>query len=711
MVDINLGVPKVGQSAFNDAVKALDGTQVVAKIGEMDDVDMAVTELAGRILRHAGLIQNRPDPVRQARRNAFLTELRKALDGASEVALAGFDGAVNTIHHAEDGHHRILAAREKCDFLALDLPARIGALIARARHELHDLHRSIERSIADSGSLTLGDSLSIPRDEAEPISPEAVHSQLVRSLGAALKLEGYGAGLFDVDGRLVVPEPVVPDQAALIAIGSELVLGTLWLQWEHFHKTARYLGDEISVEQAEIPVGDGGDGATQGPLRKVTLFQRSRNANQVDFIANERSLRREGLSGGKMVFTTNVLDGASGIDGMVPLWPEAWVSAEEAGHAAALSEALGYNVATDQHRPGGLRLVEWLRCYSSLSALASSREGEDGFLPSTMEEISEFLSRMSIGAKQIGKFLKAASFGRSSRDLQDAPLIATPSGFLLAGPGLADQRLVRIIPSMLASRGVQLKRKGAAFEERVLEFLSKQRMDARTVKHDDKNVGELQYDVLARWQDHILLIECKNRGLSDNDPATAYHKISQTADDIEQVKRLKKGLADNSSILEKHFGKDAPILPIIPIVLHNETWQLAGALDGVYVHDWSALTRFFQEPAYHITRLHRVNGQTIANRVPIASLWEGDLPTPFDLIKQLEEPIQTRIEEAHARLAGHQFPLDEETIVQNWWQRLDPKTETSMCNVFGVDVTAVQTTLDRQGAAIDAMAEGEYPPR
>ena len=697
---------KIGQKLFREAVAALDAAPILRRIAEIGDADRCCEELSGRVMRAGGLIHERPNRRRQTRRDRFLAQIRAALVDATEDRMASFDVAVDTIGHVEEGCARILETRARCDFVSLDLPTRIGALLERAQGEMRHLHQAIGRQVEVHGMPAIGGSMLVERDGAGPIAPEAVHSSLVRSLGGALKLEGYAGKLFDGDGRLVLPEPAEADDDALHAIGSELTLGMIWLQWGHLHSTARHLGDGVvrTVELAQIgPEGEGGEPGT----REVDLLTRKQNANMIDFLANERSLQRENLSTGRMLLERDFDERARGIGGSVPLLPAAWVSAAEVGHAVALSEALGYEVATDEERPGGLRLVQWLRCYAAVAELASSREAETGFLSATRDELVELLGRMSIGEEDAGTFLTAVSFGRTSRDLHDAPLVATHGGFLLAGPGLADQRLARIIPSLLASRGVELKRKGEAFEARVLEFLRRQGIDAQPVKHVDPVEGEYQYDALARWEDHVLLVECKNRSLSDNDPATAYHRVSQTAEDIGQVHRLLKGLNDNPQILTSRFGEDAASLPVIPIVLHNETWQLRGAIEGVYVHDWSALTRFFERPTYHATRLHRINGKTIANQVAIASLWEGERPTPDDLMRQLEDPIQTRIEEAHVHLVPHDFALDAETAARDWFLRLEPKTEESMCEALGVDPGPVLEQLDRQGEQIEALRSAD----
>lgn len=85
-------------------------------------------------------------------------------------------------------------------------------------------------------------------------------------------------------------------------------------------------------------------------------------------------------------------------------------------------------------------------------------------------------------------------------------------------------------------------------------------------------------------------------------------------------------------------GQDASSLPVIPMILHNETWQLAGAHEGIYIHDWSALTRFFEQPRYHATKLHAIDGKRIANQVPITSLWSGERPTPMTSSGSLKTP-------------------------------------------------------------------------
>jgi hypothetical protein len=70
-------------------------------------------------------------------------------------------------------------------------------------------------------------------------------------------------------------------------------------------------------------------------------------------------------------------------------------------------------------------------------------------------------------------------------------------------------------------------------------------------------------------------------------------------------------------------------------------FSIPGGIDGVYVYDYSALSRFFREPFITFSSpVIRKDGSTALAEYPVGRLWAADRPSPDDLIRELEKPVQ-----------------------------------------------------------------------
>src|SRR5262249_48194154 len=154
----------------------------------------------------------------------------------------------------------------------------------------------------------------------------------------------------------------------------------------------------------------------------------------VDYVANERLNDRLGQTLLEMLTETSLAAQAVGIQNGAPLIPGAFVSAAEGHSAVSLSEILSYDIAGDDERPGGLRLVEWLRGYAVLNVLAEERAGERKESPVFVvqrAELLDVLEKCGLTGGTAARFVDRVTLNRSSRDMFDSPLIKTEDGALM----------------------------------------------------------------------------------------------------------------------------------------------------------------------------------------------------------------------------------------------------------------------------------------
>lgn len=651
----------MGQGRFKSAAAARDAGQLIRRLETIGVDEERVEELAGLVRRTGSLILQRPDTKAQAERDAFLSSLRECLVAlAPDIDLTPFDVSAASVRNAEDGHLRILAALDRCEISRRELPVRLSAAFLAAEHRLAEVNTMIETALMNGAQFSVPGGVPLTDEDGQPRSADALLTAIVEGLSGLLKMEAYKSGLFAKAGWMELPSLTaasVEDRGLYFLCEA---LGVFWQRWERLHQKAHY-GDQV------IDILSGSRLPPNCPPEVTQVFTRQADVNFVDWAANERALDREGLSHRNLVTTTNVEAIAKGISGPVAALPTEWISGAEVAQSLSLSEAVGFEIIQDTTLYAGLKLTQWVRGYMALVAWAEARTPNSaGTLRTSRKELVDLLVRLSFSPPDAEVFLDAVCFGRTSRDLWDAPIVRTKTDWLVVGAAVSAQRLAKIIPSLLASKDVQIKRKGFAFEARVLEFLTDKGLEARAVTIN-RGGAEYQYDVLVRWGDKILLIECKNHGLSGNDPVQAHHFLQGLQEDLDQVNRLVRGIDEWPEVVIDAFGPDAAALDLIPILLQNETFSAPGPIDGVYVYDWSALTRFFEAGWLRFSHDHQIaEGQTFRNRVAVKKIWSGDTPTANDLIAEMAHPHQLKVLDELSEVVQSVFQLDEQTLACDW---------------------------------------------
>jgi hypothetical protein len=696
LVAVETDRERISDGLFADLAKARNVVPLICRLEAVGvDVDR-VEELAGLVRCAGSLIYQRPDVAGQALRDAFLDALVAAVRRiAPDVGIAQLERAIRTVRIAERGHHIILETLGRAEISKEPPAVRAAAAIARVEANLARLREDLSEAMR-RGVVIIPGGVMVDDGRGGTLSADIQVTALVESLGGTLMMEAYAYGWLGKGGRIELPSlPPVGDREIFMTGASEY-LAMSWLRWERFHQTARYLNEDIDELTGDVrPKGL--------PDEITTVFTRPGKMNLPDWIANERALDRDGIATWDLMVTTNVTNRAGGIRDSLRLPSDGWISPQEVTNCLSLSEVVGYNIVSDTDRHGGLRLVQWVRGYIALSTWAAERlaAGHVGIVRTTRAELIDLLTRLSFTEMEAATFLDAASFGRASRDLFDAPIVRTAGEWLLIGPATASPRLARIVPSLLASMNIQLKRKGRAFEDRVLAFLKEQNLDARRV-HVWRDGAEYEFDALVCWGGRLFLFECKNHGLSGNDPMQAHHFLQEIESSVHQVRRLVEALERWPDILTDEFGAGFSYDEIVPCILENETYSLSVQFGGVYVYDWSALTRFFSEGSFGVSRDHRLPENTVArNRVPVKRIWAGGAPTADDLIAQMRDPHQFAVVAHHRLTERFWFQLSTDTAVSDVGSRRTPMTTESIAAFCGASPDAVIAQLDEGDAEID----------
>jgi hypothetical protein len=476
--------------------------------------------------------------------------------------------------------------------------------------------------------------------------------------------------------------------------GSTQALALCWRQWQRVEKRRRFLGGDLLLyREDQLPSGLPSQITTLIAYRPEDEGLTEREV--YDYLANTRlhdrliqTFMEMEMEGGLSGQGVGIADGAA-------LAPAQLVSTEEAHASVSLSEVLGYSIVEDEERSAGLRLIEWVRGYIVLKEIAKARTQDqaapgDAYAIRLEEaELVGILQGCGLKDDAAACFIALTCLHRSARDMFDCPLVRVgPSTYLLFAPAVIDLNIAMAVLSNLSNRDAELGRKGKAFERVVHEVFRKRGIPVFGFRVR-RGREEYEFDAIVPWDRYLFLFECKNHSLSGNDPVQAYYFDLEVASQARQARRLADALVAHPDIIEKEMGAAYAGLIIIPCVLHSLPYSRVNGIDGVYFTDWSALTRFFDQPYFRIKVPHRVGNATLLHRTAIRKFWKGDSPTADDFLEQLRNPFQLELSMKHLDVTPVQFAVSEPEIVVTPELIRTEMTTRSISEAVGVDADKV----------------------
>lgn len=642
----------LSESIVKTTLKNLDWRKLEQHLSTLLLDQACATQLLGLLRRSSDLIQTRLDPIRSRARDAFLENLEAhllkhlGLDWASKV-----DELKALGHHIEEGYAEILRSLSRTDAAQLAPEVQAASGLAWSAHAFDEMMKEFQADLARRRRIKLSH-FRVRRRDGTSYNPDGALGNLINITTMTLMLLGYQQSWFDDEGFLILPTSQDPTGDENDKMTATLSLATSWRLWERLEQRCRYFGGELRTLGTPAPQWVPKDAAKAIKYELVTPEEAH------DYYANVRLTDQLARTYHGLLQDTNLKTWASGIDGVLDLPPKGYVSPEEGHSCISLSDVLGYFILEDQERPCGLRLVEWIRGYSTLQSVIGERYrtlGKDGLRHIvSRSDLRSLLERVGLRNGTADIFIDQTSLRKTSRDLFDQPLMRMRDGSLmLFGPAILYCEAGRVTLSAIGRQGEQLARKGKAFEKEMLRFFTSQGLAATAFKLKIEG-EEFEYDVVVPWGDHLFVFECKNRTLSGHNPAAAYYFALEMKSAANQVARLATALHDHADMVRDVSGIETKDKIIVSCILNSLPYAATGARNGVYMTDVSLLKRFFgnsREPA------------TTKRRNSATSLWLGDKPEPADFLSYLQEPSPLQDLIARTRCAPFYFDLGEQTAV------------------------------------------------
>ena len=684
---------RLRESVVKEVLPALDWDTLKEHCEDIVLSRRDLTDICGHVRRCTGLICKRPNQNFQQRRTRFFNELRSYTEARFGLgAVKEIDTEVALIERIEQGYWSILNTLDKCAISQQPATVRAAGCISHACHVCQDLMRHFNKALAGTKEIT-PEFGHLQDDGGRSFSGDAVFEGLSESVATTLLMEAHKNKWFE-NHLVVLPELAKVDDEIRSQSGAMQYLALCWRQWQHVEERRRFLGGDLRVcADADKPasISDAIEALTEYVPPEDGYSERE----VYDYLANSRL--KDGLIQNFLSMETEIgLSGRGvGISNGAALPPKQLVSGKEAHAGVALCEILGYSIGDDDERPGGLRLLEWVRGYAVLEEITRSRiakkdaSGDDYAILLEKGELVGILQACGLEGDLAFRFIERTCLRQSSHDMRasydmrDHPLVRVGTSSYLLFPLIAPN-IALIVLSNLSKSGVELSHKGQAFERSVHKAFHERGMDAFAFKAR-RDGQEFEYDAVVPWEDRLFVFECKNRSLSGHDPASIYYFDLDVASHAKQVRRLADALVEHPDIIEQKMGAQYVGMTVVPCVLHSLPYSRIGDLDGVYFTDFSALRRFFDKPDFGPQTVHRVGGAMLLHRTAIMRLWKGEKPTVEDFLKQLEEPFQLVLLLKHLGTNHLCFHLSEsEGVLATELVRTDMTTE-SICEAVGVD--------------------------
>lgn len=599
-------------------------------LDEFEKNDGIALDIAVTLRRTTRLILKHPTGTQE--RDALFDQLLDYLVGLAPATVEPVARAIEIIRFSEDGYHGILSLFESSAAASLTPTARVWLALTGCA-DTFDLIGEEQQRLQSSGVEVVthsGPALDVLGDVA--IVADDVNDAFVVTTTSIMLMAAISAGWCDESGYIVLPMRDVPQETNKLALDEDRLLAASWAKWRLFEEGLRYLGGDLVLLQHD-------------DFDEVRLVQDERlhGVAAYMYLANER-LRAKFFSRYQFLKDSRIVNTTDRQDAELP--PRAYLSYREAASLQLLSEMFSTEFSNDASSYGGLRVVEWLRAYSILQALAEENVkalGRGGLTQGrTREEVRDALVYGGLTPSSADAAIKVFTLRRDSVDLFDAPIVLLANGqLMLFGPALISTSPVQTLASVFRTQGYDFKEKGAIFENAVRDLFNKHGIPAQRICEviDGKTY---ECEVVARWSDTTLAIECKNKSLPTSSRAQMYFFIRQIDEDVEQVKRFVGFVNGHRELWEgevSHTMGEGLVLPCI--AASNLFWH--PPIDGVHFCDSSMLHRFFEERHIFINKTLELDDNVkVLHRVVVDTIWEGDEPAPSDFMRYTADPPQIR---------------------------------------------------------------------
>lgn len=499
----------ISEQIVKNVLATLDWENLKNHFEEIQIKHSDLSVFCGHLRRFTDLICKHPRKKFNQSRTLFFNQISNfVLDHLGEEAQIEFVNEIELIDLIEKGYQGIVDILGKCDIGKHPATVRSAGIIKRACLEYLELNRLLHKKLEATKQFNFMSGPFLQDANGNEVSADAVLEGLSDAVAMSLIMEAYNNRWFDGE-TVILPEFPEIEEEVILQSGSTQVLALFWRQWQRTEKRRRYLGGEFKVLN-----GDNLPPNVPENIKQLVKYVPPDNGfserDVYDYISNIRLKDRLIQNFIELEIENRLSEIGVGINSGAALPPHELVSGEEAHACTHLSEILGYQIADDDERPGGLRLIEWVRGYIVLKELSSLNQKGDVSVEQCTpvfeeKELVSILNKCGLEGELANQFISHTCLHKSCRDMFDCPIVRLgASHLLLFSPSVTNINIPMVVLSNLSNRGEVLGRKGKAFEKYIHEYITKQGLEAFSFKANREG-QEFEYDVVFPWDGHIFI--------------------------------------------------------------------------------------------------------------------------------------------------------------------------------------------------------------
>jgi hypothetical protein len=636
------------EEKMNKALRAFEWDFAVALLPEQ--TVESLRELLGSVSRSGCLIRlHKISSEDEELRAHFIEELRHlcATIGSNEGA-DYCEFLLRQVDIVELALAEIETTLDLDEFSSLPPDVQVWSAISWTAREMLDVHRQMQAVLNErkDGRGVVIDPLTlrVDKEHGYGLAAGRIH-QLSQTVANTIRMLGH-RHRWGIGSSLQLPARTCVSEKDMAAAERILRLGDVWQVVLDESKHHRFWGGHFVVRDPKAEEKEIFPKLEHVIMSEKTERDRRDDVQVSEYIALNRMQRKQ-LSTSQNISRSNAKDRIKDPrTSSVQLAPTELVSELEMATLYTLDMVMYFNPMQNETLFGGLTILEWLRGYCILEESYAGEVPDDsgGIIELEQAEFRATLQRGGLTSAKANTFLERVIFQAGRRDLYDAPLLRTGDGqlfFLAALYRGIDVAL--IISSQLGTQKLNVDEKGKAFEKAVLKMFTDAGLTAKTFKFTVRNT-QYDCDVAVLWDGHLFIFECKNYSLPADDAADRLFFWKRQVEARDQVERIAQDLSDHPEIVRANFGQDATWGEIHVAVLNASFLSFPRSRSGTFFYDASALGRFLQEGTLNEIHSHPHEGGRIDVSVEVMRLWDGEHPAPSDLLREMENPSQVRLE-------------------------------------------------------------------
>lgn len=644
------------------------------------------------VVRTGCLIRKHATLEQRKARDKFREKLRALIADQGSTDLVDYlDSHIFECARIEEAFNAILARVEECAISKRTAQEQVWGVVERTIAEIRIVHKRLGEVViksAGSNGFALMNPLNvrIKDEDGNLVSPDAIVNNLIESMGSAIKMLAYG-GLLD-GKRIVLPPYLATSEQVRYEAIIHHVYAQAWELIEEGSEHIRYWDEELVVEEE----GAGPDDPKYQRLFRFDLDLTS----EVFFFTALLRLEQQSLQNNFKLKRLAQLSIGDPLKETVSFAPNSFVSEEEADALLSLSAVYNYPIMTSTKEYGGLSFREWIRAYAVLQrCFARDKNGEPVFdlVQIDRESLKATLKQASLTADKAEAFISALTFSLDKIDVYDAPLLEDSDGQLrFFAAAYAAVSLPKVILSQFSSQEIQVYGKGEIFEAEVQRIFKEAKIPVAGFKYK-LDGQQFDCDAAVLWNDQLFLFECKNFSLPTGRASDDYFFMKKLEEAEDQIRRIGEQLTENPNILRQHFGKGAHWETVHLVLLNAMPLAIAGKVDGVYYYDASALGKFLREREISILVEPSESQGGAPERVATYYLWDGETPSPSDLLRQLNDPIQLKLVQGKLAPEWSAKRLSAQLVAAVPFVKSETITPEEMLEVLGHTPESVKSVL------------------